>query len=134
MACSEVAAALQTAGAHCTLNIFLPMSKQFCVCCQGLREKFFQRVQRSMPGPQNSSGPKVARNFLFCFSAKNSEFSPIICPKLGEDQKKRSSLKFSPIFCPKLGEDQKNLTRKPEVFRPPPPRLGPGYLLLQPTS
>ena len=34
------------------------------------------------------------------------KFSPIFCSKLGEDQKKGSSLKFSPSFCPKLGEDQ----------------------------
>ena len=32
---------------------------------------------------------------------------PIFGPKLGEEQKKRSSLKFGPIFCPKLGEEQK---------------------------
>ena len=35
------------------------------------------------------------------------QFSPIFCPKLGEDQKKRSSLKISPIFCSKLCENQK---------------------------
>ena len=29
---------------------------------------------------------------------KNKEFSPIFCPKLGEEQKNRSSLKFSPII------------------------------------
>ena len=32
------------------------------------------------------------------------KFSPIFCPKLGEDQKKGSSLKFSPIF---IGAGQK---------------------------
>ena len=35
------------------------------------------------------------------------KFGPLICPKLGEKQKKRSSLKFGPIFGPKLGEEQK---------------------------
>ena len=62
----------------------------------------------------------------------------IFCPKLGEEQKKRSSLKFSPIFCLEFSEEQKkkslqlnlvqqirhwerhqNLTRKPELFRAP---------------
>ena len=31
----------------------------------------------------------------------------IFCPKLGEEQKKRSSLKFSPIFCLEFSEEQK---------------------------
>ena len=37
-------------------------------------------------------------------------FILIFSPKLGEEQKKRSSLKFSPIFCPRLGEEQKKTT------------------------
>ena len=35
------------------------------------------------------------------------KFSRIFCPKLGEEQKKRSSLKFSPIFCLDFSEEQK---------------------------
>ena len=35
------------------------------------------------------------------------QISPIFCPKLDEEQKKRSSLKYKPIFRPKLGEEQK---------------------------
>ena len=41
--------------------------------------------------------------------------SPIFCPKLGEDQKKRSLLKFSPIFFPKLGARQKQRS-SPTLF------------------
>ena len=44
---------------------------------------------------------KTGRTF---FSPKPSLFS---CPELGEEQKKRSSLKFSSVFSPKLGEGQK---------------------------
>ena len=35
------------------------------------------------------------------------QLSPIFRPKLGNEQKKRSSLKFSSILRPKLGEEQK---------------------------
>ena len=35
--------------------------------------------------------------------------SSFFCPKLGEDQKKKSSLKFSPVFGPKLHEGQKKI-------------------------
>ena len=35
------------------------------------------------------------------------QFGPIFRPKLGEEQKKRSSFKFGPMFRPKLGEEQK---------------------------
>ena len=35
--------------------------------------------------------------------------SPFSCPKLVEDQKKRSSHKFSSVFGPKLGEGQKKV-------------------------
>ena len=52
---------------------------------QGHREKFFQVVRRSKPGLQISS--------------KNDQKK--------KTKKKRSSLKFSPIICPKSGEDQK---------------------------
>ena len=60
-------------------------------------------------------------------------------PKIRRGAKKKSLFKFGPIFCPKLGEEQKkgfhsilvplsnlvqNLTRQPELFRPPP---RPGY-------
>ena len=38
------------------------------------------------------------------FSNQNQSFT---CPKLGEDQTKRSSLKFSPVFDAKLGAGQK---------------------------
>ena len=36
-------------------------------------------------------------------------------PKLGEEQKKRSSLKFGLIFCPKLGDDQKKRKKRSSV-------------------
>ena len=80
---------------------------------QGLREKFFQGVRRSIPGPQNSLPQTCAKFFILIFCPKLGEEqkkrSLLICPKLGEEQneKKRSSLNFSPIFCPKLGEEQK---------------------------
>ena len=45
-------------------------------------------------------------------------FSPIFGPKLGEDQKKRSSLRFSSGFGPKLGEDQKLKKRFSLRFSP----------------
>ena len=54
---------------------------------QGLREKFFLGIQRSIPGPQIFLG---------------TLFFLIFCPNLSEEQKKRSSLKFSPIFFPKF--------------------------------
>ena len=44
---------------------------------QGLREKFFQGVRRSMPGPEISSGTKVARNFCSDFLPKIVNFCPI---------------------------------------------------------
>ena len=46
------------------------------------------------------------RNFRK-FERSESQISLISRPKLGEERKKRSSLKFGPIFCPKLGEEQK---------------------------
>ena len=78
---------------------------------QGLIEKFFQGVRRSMPGPQISPDTKVYSDVL----PKVVNFSPIFSPKLGEDQKKKSSLKISPIF-PKVGEDQKK--RSSQNFSP----------------
>ena len=35
------------------------------------------------------------------------KINSIFCPKLGEGQKKRSSLKFSPVFCPNVGASLK---------------------------
>ena len=54
---------------------------------QGLREKFFQGVRRSMPGPQTQV-------------------------KQLQKNQKRSSFKFGPSFCPKLGEEQKKEKKK----------------------
>ena len=71
---------------------------------QGLRE-IFPGGTKVDAGPPNLFGHQTCANF----------FIPIFCQNLGEDQKKKSSLKFSPIFCPKLGEDQKKNKRK-KVF------------------
>ena len=46
------------------------------------------------------------------------KISPSFRPKLGEEQKKRSSPKISPIFCPKLGEEQKKKECRPETNGP----------------
>ena len=50
---------------------------------------------------------------------------PSFCPKVGEEQKKKSSLKFGPSFCPKLGEEQKKsplrLRSSLNSFGPPEP-------------
>ena len=37
---------------------------------------------------------------------EQKKFGSIFCPKLGEEQKKRFSLKFGPIFCSKSGMDE----------------------------
>ena len=57
-------------------------------------------------GTKVDTGPT---NVFKCLWAPNLRkiFFLIFCPKLGEEQKKRSSLTFSPIFCPKLGKEQK---------------------------
>ena len=63
----------------------------------------------------HSTGPLV-----YCLEISLLRINPFSCPKLGEDQKKRSSLKFSPVFGPKLGGDQKkrsSLGFSP-IFRP----------------
>ena len=69
------------------------------------------------PGPQSEifpvgtkvdTGPPILFGHQTCATFFLSDF---FCPKLGEEQKKRSSLKFSPIFCPKLHEEQKNKTK-----------------------
>ena len=56
---------------------------------QGLREKIFQEVRRSMLGPQISSSTKVVQIFFSDFLQNIMKFSPIFFPKLGEDQKKK---------------------------------------------
>ena len=56
---------------------------------QGLREKIFQGIRRSMPGPQISSGTKVAQNSFSDFLPNIVKFSPIFSPQLGEEQKKK---------------------------------------------
>ena len=96
-------------------------------CRQGLREKFFQEVRRSTPGPQN-----LVKHLQVNQKRSSLKFGPIFCPKFGEEQKKKFSLKFGPIFCPKLGEEQKeekklvqNLRRQPQLFRAP---LDPGTM------
>ena len=56
-----------------------------------------------MPGPQISSGTKLAQNFFSDFLPNIVTFSPIFSQKLGEDhKKKRSLLKFSGIFSQKI--------------------------------
>ena len=95
----------------------------------GLREKFFQGVRRSIPGPQILLGPPC-RKIIFRPGTKLAQnFFPIFCPKLGEEQKKRSSLKFSPIFCSKNGAEQKLNAETWTLPRPlSPAPLGPGMM------
>ena len=57
----------------------------------------FQDLLEPMPLNHSSSRHQTWAKFFF----------PIFCPKLGEEQNKRSSLIFSPNFCPKLGEEPK---------------------------
>ena len=66
-----------------------------------LRTQDFEKGGGGGAGNSENLRTQIRTKF---FSIK---FSPIFCPKLGEDLKKRSSLKFSPIFCPKLGEGHK---------------------------
>ena len=64
---------------------------------QGLREKIFQGVRRSMPGPQISSSTKIAQKFFLKFLPNTVKFSPIFPPKLGEDQTKKKKKVFTEI-------------------------------------
>ena len=41
--------------------------------------------------------------YIDCVVNLSTEISPIFCPKLGEEQKKRSSLKFRSVFRPNVG-------------------------------
>ena len=139
---------LQHIPEHCLQTVLFLFNKFWFTCEQAFREKFFQGLRRSRPGPQILLGPPSLirphavksffvsapnlRKILFSdFFPKISveqkkrfslKFSPNFCSKSGEELKKRSSLKFSLNFYPKLGEEQKiskNLTRKPELFRAP---------------
>ena len=81
----------------------------------GPQREIFQGVRRSIPGPQilldlpSLIGAHAVKSFFVPAPNLRKTFFPIFCPKLGEEQKKRFSLKFGPNFCPKLGEEQKKV-------------------------
>ena len=66
--------------------------------------------ERGGGGPENLNIIKTKRKIF------PLRISPFSCPKLGDDQKKRSSLKISPLFAPKLREDQKKGLYPDSVF------------------
>ena len=81
-----------------------------------------RRLGAPPPDLQNSPHPLRISGYATEFSRYDIRASKRIffrgtkidtgTPKLGEEHKKRSSLKFGPIFCPKLGEEQKRSSLK----------------------
>ena len=75
-----------------------------CYCAQLGHYSSVRRIfERERPG--NSEILKINEDQNENFPAQNQVRLP--AQKLGEDQKRRSSLKFSQVFGPKLGVDQK---------------------------
>ena len=72
-------------------------------------------------GPGNSENSRLMKTRMKIFQPKTKSVFP--CPKVGEDQKKRSSLKFSTMF------GQKRSSRTVSVLKPSPQitKRGPRY-------
>ena len=59
------------------------------------------KVDTGPPNLPRLIGAYAVKSFFVPAPNLGKIFFPIFCPKLGEEPKKRSSLKFSSIFCPK---------------------------------
>ena len=76
---------------------------------RGLRLWFLQNCFIQMS--DNKLG-KTKLKSLKLGKIKKKDLDSVLCPKLGDVQKKGASFKFDVALCPKVGEDIKNNKRK----------------------